>query len=41
MYKYEAISWLWSFKQEKELLVKRQLEMLKLTNEKQKCRLKN
>ena len=32
------ISWLWSFKHKKELLVKRKLERLKLKNEKQKCR---
>ena len=41
MYKWNAISSLWSVKHEKELLVKRKLGRLKLTNEKQKCRLRN
>ena len=41
MYKWNGISSLWSVKHEKELLVKRKLGRLKLTNEKQKRRLRN
>ena len=41
MYKYKVVSWLCYFKHEKELLVKRKLERMKLTNENQKCRLRN
>ena len=36
MYKYQI-----PFNHEKELLVKRKLERLKLTNEKKKCALRN
>ena len=41
MYKQKAISRLKSFNREEKLSVKIKLERLKLTNEKQKCRLRN